>query len=109
MAMTPADLAGIADILPLETPSRWPAIVAAAILLAAVGALVFFVWRHLHPLARIERKLRSGKITSREAAHLLARHAGKNRDVARALDALRFSRRPPERGELLNTIERLRG
>ncbi len=107
--MTPADLAGIADILPLETSSRWPTIVAATFLLAAVGAVTFFVWRHFHPLARIERKLRSGRITSREAAHLLARHAGKNRDVAKGLDALRFSRRPPERGELLNTIERLRG
>ena len=105
--MTPADLDGIADILPLAQPSPWPALIT-ALLIVLLALFVFFSFRYFNPLARIERQLRGGKIASRRAAHMLARHARHDPRIASRLDRLRFARRPPDPAELLRLIEALR-
>ncbi len=105
--MKPADLAGIHDILPLPPEPRW-GLLLAVVALPTLGLLLWFGWRRLHPLTRLERALRQGRIGTREAAHRLARLGGLPPDLAGEIDHLRFNRRPPDRHTLLALITRLR-
>ncbi len=103
-----AGLGEMADILPLPPPPAampWPPL-AGALVMALVVAVV--AARHLnHPLGRLGRRLRAGRISPREAAHELARHAGAG-PSRRRLDALRFGRRGPDAAEVLGLLEEVR-
>ena len=105
--MTPTDLDGITDILPLAQPSPWPALTA-ALFIMLLALLLFLSFRFFDPLRKIERQLRGGKIGARQAAHRLARHARHKPRIAGRLDRLRFARKPPDPAELLRLIEALR-
>ena len=107
--MNSADLAGIHDILPLETPTAWPAMLVGAVLLAAMLLLLVTLRRRFHPLARLERKLKNGEISTRQAAHRLACLVQPDTELKTRIDMLRFSRQPPKPASLLNIIDRVRG
>ena len=104
--MKPADLAGIHDILPLPPEPRggWLLAIGAAL---AAAALLWFGRRWLHPLARLERALRQGRIGTRQAAHRLAR-LNHRPHLTAEIDRLRFGRRPPDRRALQTLIARCR-
>lgn len=103
-----AELGEMADILPLPPPPAavpWPPL-AGALVVALVVAVVAV--RHLnHPLGRLGRRLRAGRISPREAAHVLARHAGAGAS-RRRLDALRFGRQGPDADQVLGLLEEVR-
>ncbi len=106
--MKPADLAGIHDILPLETPSLWPTLLSGLLLLVIMGVALFLLWRQFHPLSRLQRRLENGRITTRQAAHLLALHIPNDAKLRADIDTLRFSRQPPEPQRLLTMIDSIR-
>lgn len=106
--MTAADLAGIHDILPLETPSPWMHYLGGISLLAIVLIAVFALWRYFHPLSRLARQLKKNQIATRKAAHLLAHQVPADSPLRADIDRLRFTRQPPEQARLLDMINTLR-
>ncbi len=105
-AETRAELGEMADILPLPPPpaaAPWPLAAGALVLVAALLAARYFG----HPLRRLRRRLRAGRISPRQAAHALARHTT-TAPVRQRLDELRFGRRGPDAAQVLGLLEEVR-
>ncbi len=106
--MKPADLAGIHDILPLQTPAFWPTLISSLLLIVIMLLTLLLLWRQFHPLSRLQRQLKNGRIPTRQAAHRLARHIPNDTKLRADIDTLRFSRQPPEPQRLLTMIDSIR-
>jgi len=107
--MQESTLTRMADILPMaeaDTDILYWLLPVAMLIVLWLG---YSLWqRYLHPLARLDRRLRDGRISSREAAHALARIPLRDVGQRRYLDHLRFRRQPPDLDALMALIRKLR-
>ena len=66
--------------------------------------MFFFAWFRA-PLVKLERYLKQGRLSPREAAHCLAQlTAADNKKINKKIDQLRFQRQPPDSNDLLSLI-----
>lgn len=97
------------DLLPLPPVAQgtdWPLIM----LTAGVAVLLLFAWwRWYHtPWRRLERKLKTHAVTTRQAAHELAALSLLAPDRQQALDRLRFARCEPRAEDVLALLWSIR-
>lgn len=107
--MNETNLVQMADILlappPESTLSAW--LILAGFIILFI--LLLLLWRYLtQPLTHLQRHLKQGKLTPREAAHYLAHISNAPIEIQQQINQLRFQRQPPEPGELFMLIKRVK-
>ncbi|MCU7800615.1 MAG: hypothetical protein KZQ70_10825 [gamma proteobacterium symbiont of Lucinoma myriamae] len=124
--MSQVKLVEMADILLPVSPEQLMPIGFTLVITSAgficIVIVFFFLWRYLtQPLMQLERHLKQNKLSSREAAHVLAsivrktthvkdkvrgkiKDKEKNKKLMKQIDQLRFQRSVPKNSDLLNLI-----
>lgn len=103
------NLIQMADILMPPSPESsllvW--LILAGILIICVIFILLW-WYFMQPLTQLQRQLKQGKLSTREAAHQLAHLANTEIKLQHQIDRLRFQRQTPEFNELLILINKVR-